>query len=545
MNNYLTFYLRNRNRVGVGIGYTDQKSTIQQIMESNDRMTALKDFVRNFVEHYDTHNAIFGLNSRLVPEELTTGFFEVTGCYKVLEHALDNLRPGESIQILGLEKNRDYRTGIVRQTITECATDAIIVNIDTLKQLEENAPTVPMIMEGGAAGHMSHIMDYTDMTCNDICELVRDMFGGKIMDITEKIDGMNLQASINNSGEVVFIRNKGDINSQQGGMTLGDMVSRWADKDHVRNTMTSAGEVIRQVLTKVGKAFFNPDETTRLFVNCEAVIAGKTNILQYAASQVDFHNIHIYKLTDKGWEPSEVTKKGLNKIQAACDGIDHAQITPEVVIKVTEKSAQKEQQYIKAFQKLWDDAGLDYRTSIDDYKYERFEKYMKKNHPWVLDEFDGRRYLYERLINGSKVVNIRALRKLYPGHETELASMENQKGELMDIRYYVVKHLDETFIKFGNDIIKLCDGFINKADSSAVDVLLADLKDALKAAEKVGDDTLNHKVAIQMQRLCGGNIEAAELNNSEGIVFNYKGRMMKVTGSFAPLNAIMGTRFVS
>lgn len=542
MNNYLAFHLANKNRVGVGMGHMQPRTSIQHIMEATEKMANLKNYVREFVEHYDTHNAIFGLNEKMQPVELTSGFFEVTGVYKTLESAMDGLQLGESIQILGLESDRHYRTGIVHQTITECAEDALIVNIMTLEQLEEKNP---MVMEGGAAGHMAHIMDYSDMTCNDICDLVSDMFGGKVTDITEKIDGMNLQASVNNSGEVIFIRNKSDINSQQGGMTLGDMVSRWADKDHVRNTMTSAGEVIRQVLTKVGKSFFNPDEKTRLFVNCEAVIAGKTNILQYAASQVDFHDIHIYKLTDNGWEQSEVTKKGLNKIQAACDGIDNAHLTPEVVIKVTEKSAQKEQQYINAFHKLWDDAGLDYRTSIDDYKYERFEKYMKKNYPWVLDEFDGRRYLYERLINGSKVVNIRALRKLYPGHETELASMENPKGELMDIRYYVVKHLDETFIKFGNDIIKLCDGFINKADSSAVDVLLADLKDTLKAAEKIGDDTLNHKVAIQMQRLCGGNIEAAELNNSEGIVFNYKGRMMKVTGSFAPLNAIMGTRFIS
>ena len=539
MNNYLAFHLMNRNRVGVGNGYTSQKSTIQQIMEANCNMTSLKDFVRDFVEKYDTHNVIFGLNERMIPEELTAGFFEVTGCYRTLEGALDSMLPGEAIQILGLEKDRNYRTGIIRSTITECADDALVVNANTLEQLTEAGTP---IMEGGAAGHMAHIMDYSDMTCNDICTLVSDMFGGKITDITEKVDGMNIQASINNSGEVVFIRNKADINSQQGGMTLGDMVSRWADKDHVRNTMTTAGEVIRQVLTKVGRTFFNPDETTRLFVNCEAVIAGKTNILPYATSQVDFHDIHIYKLTDNGWEHSEVTKKGLSRIQAACDGIDGARLTPEVVIKVTEKSAQKEQQYTNAFHKLWDDAKLGYNTSIDDYKCFRFEKYMKKNHPWVLDNAEGCRYLYERLINDSKVVNIRALRKLYPGHTEELAAMEG-KNALMDIRYYVVKHLDETFIKFGNDIIRLCDGFINKADSSVIDVLVADLKDALKVAEKTGDDTLNHRVAIQMQRLCGGNMDTLDLNNSEGIVFNYKGRMMKVTGSFAPLNAIMGVRF--
>lgn len=542
MNNYLAFHLANKNRVGVGMGHMQPRTSIQHIMEATEKMANLKNYVREFVEHYDTHNAIFGLNEKMQPVELTSGFFEVTGVYKTLESAMDGLQFGESIQILGLESDRHYRTGIVRQTITECAEDALIVNIMTLEQLEEKNP---MIMEGGAAGHMAHIMDYSDMTCNDICDLVSDMFGGKITDITEKIDGMNIQASVNNAGEVIFIRNKGDINSERGGMTLGDMISRWADKDHVRNTMTSAGEVVQQVLSKVGKSFFNPDEKTRLFVNCEAVVSGKTNILPYASSQVDFHDIHVYKLSDtNGWEKTEVTKKGLNKIQAACEGIDSAHITPEIVIKVTEKSAQKKDQYIKAFQKLWDDAKLSYTTTIDEYKSSRFCKYMQKNHPWVESNPEGCNLLYERLINGSKIVNIRALRKIYADHVEELDAIANEKSkELMDIRYYVVEHLDELFIKFGNDVLKLCQGFINGVDSSAIDVLVNDLKDALKAAEKIGDDTLNHRVAIQMQRLCGGDINNADINNAEGIVFNYKGRTMKVTGSFAPLNAILGVRF--
>lgn len=539
MKNYLAFHLMNRNN----FNYTQQRSTIQQIMEANNHMADLKDFVRNFVEHYDTYNAIFGLNGKMLPEELTTGFFEVTGCYKVLEHALDSLCIGESIQILGLENNRTYRTGIIHQTITECANDSLIVNVMTLEQLNGNdtydTEGQPLVMEGKTNGHMDNIMDYSDMSCNDICELVSNIFGGKITDITEKIDGMNIQASINNSGEVIYIRNKSDINSQRGGLTLGDMISRWADKNHIQNTMTSAGEIIRQVFTKVGRSFFNPDDNTRLFVKCAAIVSGKTNILQYATSQVDFQEILVYNLTDNGWEYVETTKKGLNKIQAACEGIDNARITPEVVIKVTEKSAQKEQQYIKTFQKLWNDAKLPYTTTIDEYKSFRFCKYMRKNHPWVEENTEGCNFLYERLINGSKVVNIRALRKLYPGHEEELAAMENPNGELMDIRYYVVKYLDETFIKFGNDIIRLCDGFINGTDTKSIDILLADLKDALKAAEKVGNETLNHRIAIQMQRLCGGNIETVELNNSEGIIFNYKGRTMKVTGSFAPLNSIL------
>ena len=52
------------------------------------------------------------------------------------------------------------------------------------------------IIEGGASGHMKHPYDYTDFTLRDIKGLIRNLFSGKIEDITEKIDGTNIQATM-------------------------------------------------------------------------------------------------------------------------------------------------------------------------------------------------------------------------------------------------------------------------------------------------------------------------------------------------------------
>ena len=538
MNQYNPF----RNRRSSNMVMASMKPYAQLIIESQNEQDRLKNYIRDFISEYDTNNMVIGMYNH-TPLEIVEGYFEVTFASHDLETALKYMNIGESMQILGREgKDRIYRNGIIYNILSECSHESIIVNIKTLEQLDFNDIDESLVTEGAMAGHMYHIMDYSDMTCDDICDLVRDMFGGNVIDITEKIDGMNLQASMNNAGEVIFIRNKGDINSERGGFLLGDMISRWADKAHVRNTMTSAGEVIQQVCKKLGMNFFNPDPETRLFLNCEAVIAGKTNIIPYSSQQVDFHDIFVYKLTDNGWELEETTKRGLSKVNDACRGIDSAQITPEIIIKVTEKSAQLEQQYIKAFQKLWDDSDLSYNTSIDEYKYYRFCKYMKKKYPWVLDNSEGCRFLYERIINKTKLVNIRALRGFWPGHDDELSEMD-KGSENIDITRYVVKHLDDLFIRFGNAIIKLCDGFINKADAGVIDRLADDLEATLKEIEKTGDEKTKHKVAIQMQRLCRGDKQNIVINNAEGIVFNYKGRTMKITGSFAPLNAILGMKY--
>ena len=111
------------------------------------------------------------------------------------------------------------------------------------------------IIEGGASGHMKHPYDYTDFTLRDIKGLIRNLFSGKIEDITEKIDGTNIQATMNTAGQVVFIRNKGDLNSANGGMTIEDMANKWSDKPHIAKTFLTAGMLITNVFEKIGPKF--------------------------------------------------------------------------------------------------------------------------------------------------------------------------------------------------------------------------------------------------------------------------------------------------
>ena len=110
-----------------------------------------------------------------------------------------------------------------------------------------------MIYEGGAGGHMAHPIDYTDFTGQELIELVQDLFGGKITEIKEKLDGMNIMATMNDDGEVVFIRNNSNLNSERGGMSIDDMVEKWAEKEHQKKVFIQAGQIITDIFKKLGK----------------------------------------------------------------------------------------------------------------------------------------------------------------------------------------------------------------------------------------------------------------------------------------------------
>lgn len=394
-----------------------------------------------------------------------------------------------------------------------------------------------LVNEGGAAGHLAHVIDFSDFTAKDLKELVTDIFSGKIEDITEKIDGVNIQATMNSAGEVVFIRNNGDINSPAGGMTITDMATKWKSNQTVADTFVNAGKTIKKVFNRLGVEFFNPDPNTRVVINCECVNAGQTNIIPYAAARVSFHDIWTYKKLSGTWSVTDVTKRGLDVIEKACEGLDGAKPTPKVIVELTANS----NDLIKKYHDMIDDLfEKDENMSIDAWKKKKFVELLEGKWSWIKDQKDGIDIFYNRWFNKNKRVNLRDLKKLYPNNIEELDGIE-KSSLYKDVIDEITEPLDLIFLKLGNDVIRLCAGLLNGAQNDNVVMKLQDdMRKVIKDVKSEGSSSSQMKLVKQLKRLerLGGD---QSINSVEGIVFKYKGRLMKLTGSFAPLNQILGS----
>lgn len=394
------------------------------------------------------------------------------------------------------------------------------------------------VLEGGASGHMAHPYDYTEFTLRELKGLIRNLFEGKIEDITEKIDGTNIQATVNKQGEVVFIRNKGNLNSERGGMTISDMAAKWNDKPNVAKTFLTAGDTITKVFSNIPNNFFNPDDNTRVIVNCECVIAGQTNIIPYMKDMVDFHDLWIYKFDGNEWVKDDVTKKGLDIIERACEKIENAQITPQIIIKYADESKRILVDYIKRLDKIFKQVNLKENSTLEEWKFARFIQYCKENAEWtdwVLKSEEGTKLLFNRWFNQDKSTNIKKIKELYPGNELNITSVD--KKEYKQWVSKVMEPIDKFFIDLGNSILDLCDGILNKGvESSVVNVLYNDMNKVVNDIEIEASEDSKNKLMHQLERI-GDN----KINPLEGIVFRYKGKLMKLTGSFSPLNAILGS----
>ena len=392
------------------------------------------------------------------------------------------------------------------------------------------------LFEGGAGGHMAHPFDYTDFTANDLIELVDSLFKGKVEHLKEKLDGFNINASMNNNGEIIFIRNNTERNSERGGVLLKDLDERWDGKEHQKKVYITAGKIIEQIFPKVGKEFFNPDENHRKIINCECIIAGKTNIMPYAKDRVAFHGYTIWeKGTDKKgnftWVEKEDVEGHVDELYKAAEGIDEAKPRPDLMIKNLEEGIKFAEKFTKAISKLWEDEGLKLDTSIEEWKKIRFKKFAPD---WCKDD----EVIFNRLCNGDKSVNLRELKKKYPGQD--LSDLD--KGMKKTLPGKIMEPMDNLFLAIGNELLDQLEGFVNSDDKeNIIATVKKDTEEIVKTIENSDSVEAKDKLEKCLQRLQTlGN----KYNAAEGIVVMYKGRRMKFTGSFAAINGALGVRFM-
>lgn len=423
-----------------------------------------------------------------------------------------------------------------RQTLSDTINEYI--NFTTLRDFITesviNTTYKPMIVEGGAGGHMSHPFDYDELTGDDLIELVDDLFGGKITDMKEKLDGTNIHATMNNNGQVVFIRNKSNLNSELGGMSIQDMADKWADKPSVQNTFLTAGRIITEIFNKLGKKYFNPDDETRKVINCECIIAGKTNVMPYASDRVAFHGYKIYKKNGNTWEETENVEGHVEDIYKAAEGIDAAKPRINLVIKSVEEANKFAKVFKSKLEKLFKDEKLGTNVSLETWKRVRFEKIMPE---WLnAGGKDVVTAVYDRWFNDDKSFKAAELKKIYADNYKDVISDKFGKPYVKQ----VMEPIDDLFLEIGNQFINLCNGFTNDdAYASVVNTLTKDIEDVCNNIEKNGSEEVKQQLEFQLTRLrkLGDNA----INHAEGIVFTYKGRLMKATGSFAAINQILGT----
>jgi hypothetical protein len=401
----------------------------------------------------------------------------------------------------------------------------------------------PLLLEGGAAGHMNHPFDDKGLTFGDFKSIIDAGLRGELNfeeDPTEKTDGQNVWATIQD-GQVKFARNKGESISP---MSLSDFKQKFQDHPSatVRDTFQYAAQDLADLLIKLpAKVQQDTFDNGKNFMNMELIYSRNPNVINYDTDVIQFHN--ITKTDGNGnvigtdARPAKEIPAILSKVQA--DLGKTFKIIPPRIIQLQQDMdfSQNKQKFINKVIELQKRYGLNDGDEVSRYHEMWWRELIDKefpNAPQDIKEGLLRRWAYD----DKTTLNMRSLDKtLTPDESAKIKKFD--KEDVKKKYKENIRPFEDLFLELGSVILSNASNFLAADPTGETARLRAYLQAEADKIRKTGGADQIRKVEDELARLDRiGGINS--IFPTEGIVFRYNGKLYKLTGTFAALNQLLG-----
>jgi hypothetical protein len=399
-----------------------------------------------------------------------------------------------------------------------------------------------LILEGGAAGHMSHPFDEKDLTFADFKKIVTAGLQGELNfeeEATEKTDGQNVFATVQD-GEVKFARNKTELANPMDLATFKNKFEGHPSK-LVQDTFQFAAEDLANSLNKLSPKDLEVFDNGKNWMNMELIYSKNPNVIYYDRDVIQFHGI---KKTDgEGNTIGEDNKPARSIAKAMQDlkinvGKTFTVIPPQIIKLGKDLEFDKNQsKFIKQIEALRDRYKLTDADEVSRYHEMWWRETIDTNFPDLQQDYkEG--LLLRWAYGNKKSLNMRSLAKEIG--KDEAASVKKFDKEDVKKKYKEnIRPFEDLFLELGSIILKNASNFVAANPDKEMQRLHNQIRSESEKIKKGGGEAQIAKVEAELARLERiGGVES--IIPTEGIVFVYKGKTMKLTGTFAAINQLMG-----
>jgi hypothetical protein len=395
-----------------------------------------------------------------------------------------------------------------------------------------------LLTEGGAYGHMSHPFDDMDLTFGDLKNIIRGALTGNLELTREKTDGQALAISWKN-GRLIAARNKSHLqNAGAGAMGIEDVASKFGGRggltDAYNFAMKDLSAAIQSLSEPQRKKIFDEG---KCFMNLEVIWPTSVNVIPYGQALLVFHNTTCYdeKGSAIGANQGAATMLAgmIKQVNADVQSKYTIQGPPVTELPKKEELSSKQTKYLTQLQKLQFEFQLSDKDGVSEYHQAWWENFVNKSKV-KLQKLE-KEALVRRWAFSDKSFRLNTI----ADKDAQSWAIENDKVNVQKQQKDNVRQFEEIFLGVGADVLS----FMGSVLTVNPDAAVRSMKDRLKStAEKVrgsGDVSKIAKLKMELSRLAsiGGKDKIVP---NEGIVFVYKGNTYKLTGTFAPLNQILG-----
>jgi len=409
-----------------------------------------------------------------------------------------------------------------------------------------------LLLEGGLAGHMSHLYENPDLTFSEMKEIFIAASQGEL-EGTEKTDGQNLFISYSVKDSAArAVRNKTEILG--GGLDAAGLAAKFADRGNLEIAFNEAFDSFE----KTAQMFSNENqvaifgEDANIFYNAEIQDPRNANVINYDFKTLNIHRVgHVYldkKAGEYGYTP-EIKEIDLSKnaqaLENALQSIQNLEQNQNFKVQInaiTKLAALSDDKILNntlsELEKVISDAGISDNQTVSEYLIARIkpmirfqmelpeetEKLLLKRIFGVKNEITGKNY--------TQVEIVAAL----PDKEQK-SKVKNIIDSAKELLKNATAPIEKIIHDFSVEILKTFKSAFVVDQGKEIKRLRGEIEKALKEIEKTGREDAMEVLAVQMNKLK----EIEEISTAaEGFVFDYNGYTYKFTGNFAPVNQILG-----
>ena len=420
--------------------------------------------------------------------------------------------------------------------------------VDKLTSLrEEQMELRRRLLMGGAYGHMAHPFDDSNLTFGDFKSMITRLLKGgvNVEGVTEKLDGQNLMVSWKN-GQLVAARNKGQIkNFGENSLTTAGVKKMFAGRGELEKafagTMEDLENAIKGLTEKQkGHIFDNGHK----WMNLEIIYVPTQNVIPYGKDMIIFHgNLEYDKEGNAIGQDKESGSKLAGMIKQINQNIQNTfEIRGPVALSLpVSKDFKEDQQYfIKKLYKLQKKYGLSNNDKVTRY-----------HEMWWLNKINAE--ARKAKIKLDKQTKIALINRWVFGNKSKALNSKNftnekvlawaKKLDKQNFNKFAQQNIapfEDLFLELGAKVLTNVENLISASPENSVRSIKKDLKTTINSLRQGGDINKITQLKRHLTRLqkAGG---FKRIVPSEGLVFNYKGNTYKLTGTFAPINQILGS----
>jgi len=393
---------------------------------------------------------------------------------------------------------------------------------------------------GGAFGHLQHIYDDITLSFNDLRELVTKALEGKLENAVEKSDGVALAISWKN-GKLISARNKSQYkNHGENALGYSALKDFFKDRGEIGDAYNLAIEDLQSSLMKLPKKELDEIfKDGKVFMHLEVIYVPTENTIPYGTNLLVFHNVTEY---DFDGNPISENKKDSEKLAKLIKEINEdiqktfkIQGSPYIDMKTLSDIDKKKTKFLKEINKIQSKHNLNNNNTLLDYYIKEWETFLRKEKPELNDIIlNG---LITRWAKEDKK-GFMLTNKNITDPEIQSWAKEFEKKDLKNVSLKIKRPIELLFVGVAIEVMRNFKTFLAANPDEATKKMKDNLEAAIKQIKTEDDESALVKMTQWLERLeAAGGAEA--IFPSEGIVFEFKGKMYKLTGTFTDIHQIV------